>query len=91
MNVKHFDSCSNVSFKIVDIRAFKFSLSQWIRNEFNKYNIPKMKVILFGTHLCGELSQVVIDAFNELPDIAWYVLLQNQMFDSIVIKLYLQI
>lgn len=68
MNLKHFDSCSNVSFNIVDIRAYKFSLSEWIRTEFKKYN--KSKLILFGCHLCGELSQTVIDAFNELSDIA---------------------
>eukprot|EP01083_Nonionella_stella_P080998 222848_1 len=87
INTKHFDSCTNVSFNIVDIRAHKFSLSKWIRNKFNEYN--KSKLILFGTHLCGELSQVVIDAFNELPDLAWCLFLVPCCFpkrDKIVTK-----
>ena len=73
MNIKHFDSCSNVSFHFVDILAHKFSLSEWIRNEFEKYN--KRRLILFGTHLCGILSQVIIDAFNELEDVAFALFL----------------
>merc|ERR1712228_762297 len=30
---------------------------------------------LFGTHLCGELSRVLINAFNELSDIGWALFL----------------
>merc|ERR1712154_44695 len=41
-------------------------MGDWIRNEFVKYD--KKKLILFGTHLCGELSRILIDAFNELPE-----------------------
>merc|ERR1712228_1030017 len=73
MKMSHIESMNNVTFNIGDIRAFKFSLSEWIRTEFKKYN--KTKLILFGTHLCGELSRILVDAFNELSDIGWALFL----------------
>jgi len=73
MNITHFASCSNVSFHFVDILAHKFRLSEWIRTEFLKHH--KRRLILFGTHLCGVLSQVIIHAFNELEDVAYALFL----------------
>ena len=126
MNLSHiFDKnspidSSKLKFEFVDIRAFNFSLSKYIRNKcnefsnngktndsisinnnnnnkteskqeekttgskenssensanFSKTSASTMKVILVGTHLCGELSNIVIDAFKELDDICIGLLL----------------
>eukprot|EP01083_Nonionella_stella_P060919 158864_1 len=59
MVTDHLKPLQNVNLSIVDVRHCKFSLSDFIDER-----IPAGKVgIVVGTHLCGVLSEIIIDGF----------------------------
>jgi hypothetical protein len=74
----HFASIENVSFELLDIRSghflknmkasYTFSLATYLGEKFQKSG--KTKILLFGTHLCGILSRIVMETFHGLLEAA---------------------
>eukprot|EP01112_Ceratiomyxa_fruticulosa_P006812 TRINITY_DN1769_c0_g2_i1.p1 TRINITY_DN1769_c0_g2~~TRINITY_DN1769_c0_g2_i1.p1 ORF type:complete len:208 (-),score=28.41 TRINITY_DN1769_c0_g2_i1:63-686(-) len=67
MNIEHISKLPNVRMEYMDIYQKKFV-------EFVQRETAGKVGIFFGSHLCGDLSEIVVDTFNVVPTLEALIL-----------------